>query len=226
MRKIVYCTTCKGRLWQLKKTLPINLHHTGEHVQIVLLDYHSNDNMESYVKENYHQYLTEERLQYFKVITDINGFDMAFAKHIVHLIAQGEVLFNLDADNYIGNTVSELRTLPDNTILLPIMVKDTQTSRCGRIGIARRDYLKYGGYNITIRNMANDDGEFIKQMRHMDMRVRYSNDKSVPIYQNDVIKFENAKRQPAPLPKVVVLQNHTGDQFSIDTIDNTITRTL
>lgn len=53
MKQISYCTTCKGRLWQLKQTLPVNIKLTNDIIDIVLLDYHSDDGSSTWKYSNY-----------------------------------------------------------------------------------------------------------------------------------------------------------------------------
>ena len=89
MKHISYCTTCKGRLWQLKQTLPTNIQSTNAEIEIVLLDYHSQDGLQEYILKNYQEYLADGRLRYYQLVTDVKGFDMAYAKHIVHMLGGG-----------------------------------------------------------------------------------------------------------------------------------------
>ena len=64
MTHVSYCTTCKGRLWQLEQTLPVNIKLANEDIEIVLLDYHSQDGLRDYILENYQEYLADGRLRY------------------------------------------------------------------------------------------------------------------------------------------------------------------
>ena len=54
--KISYCTTCKGRLWQLKQTLEHNLSFTkvGE-FELCILAY-NDDTVEPYLNEAFPEY--------------------------------------------------------------------------------------------------------------------------------------------------------------------------
>lgn len=217
MKTISYCTTCKGRLWQLKQTLPENIKLTTDDIDIVLLDYHSDDGLEEYIKNNYQEYLENGRLKYYKLMTPIDGFDMAFAKHVVHMLAKGEVLFNLDADNHIGNTIEEMQNLPDGKILIPRIVNGTATARCGRVGISRSDYRRIGGYDVEMLGMQNDDGDLVHRAWINGLRFQYSTDHSIPIAQSPEEKMKFIKKElDYSCPTSVSLNDHNGKVVALD----------
>lgn len=200
MTTVSYCTTCKDRLWQLKKTLPFNLATIDKDCDVVLLDYHSTDGLDQYIKDNYKNELDSGKLKYYKLDTPLNGFDMALAKHISHTLATGDVLFNLDADNFVGDTINELKNLKDGTVLIPKIVKGTNTSRCGRIGVTKKDYIKYHGYDVSIRNMSNDDGVFFRKLLKHGVRPISSKDRSIPIAQTQIEKTKHTNYVKFDLP--------------------------
>ena len=151
---------------------------------IVLLDYHSKDGLEDYIKTNYLDELACGKLKYYKLLTPVDGFDMAYAKHIVHMLAEGDKLFNLDADNFIGTSRNEIWRLPLNYLLVSSKLPGTATSRAGRIGINRIDYHRIGGYNYRILGMVNDDGNFVERAINKGLRLTITKDRSIPIQQN------------------------------------------
>ena len=218
MKKISFCTTCKGRLWQLIQTLPENILKTKENeIDILILDYHSDDGLENYITKNYKKYLEDKRLKYFKLITEVKGFDMAFSKHIIHLLAEGDVLFNLDADNTIGPySINSLSNLPKDKILIPKMIKDTDTSRCGRIGIHKENYLLIGGYDKTIRGMAGDDGDLIRRCYLKGIRGLQNPDKEIPIQQSREEKNKYVFQNPEQLPDSVEVKDFFNTVYVVD----------
>lgn len=223
MKKVNYCTTCKGRLWQLKQTLPENIKMTGHNVSLILLDYHSDDGLEEYILDNYTDHIVSGRLVYYKLETPLDNFDMAYAKHIVHLLSDGDVLFNLDADNYIGSTVNELLSLPMGKMLLP-KVPDGYVSRCGRIGVNKDDYLKVGGYDINLHGMVNDDGDFIHRGWLTGLRFIFSEDLSKPVHQTQEQKFIHISDEQYELPNVVTVRDVDNIITTVDVVNNTIVK--
>lgn len=223
MKRISCCTTCKDRLWQLKQTLPANILRTNNDIDIVLLDYHSDDGLEDYIKTNYDQYLHGGQLKYYKLTTPIDGFDMAYAKHIVHLLSSGNKVFNLDADNHIGTTISELNNLPKGKILIPRLVKGTHTARCGRLGMARRDYISTGGYDINIIGMKNDDGDLVHRSWLNGLRFVFSDDTSEPIAQTQEQKFMHIRDEEYVLPTSISVKDHNGINYIVNVLKHTVT---
>lgn len=187
---------------------------TNEAVGIVILDYHSPDGLEKYINDNYSKYLASGRLKYFKLVTELDGFDMAMAKHVVHLLSDADVLFNLDADNFIGTTIPELQSLEYGQVLVSRKTLDTGTARGGRIGVHREDYLRLGGYDKRILGVAGDDGRFVEQAQIRKMRLIWSKDTSIPIPQDvDYKQINVVKREPGfKLPSAVVVKNHLGEE--------------
>ena len=226
MRKISYCTTCKGRLWQLRQTLPINIKQTNKKCDLVLLDYHSEDGLQEYINSNYREYLDDGRLKYYKLLTPIDGFDMAFAKHIVHTLSPSDVLFNLDADNYIGSTLNELAALPLGKILIPKLVNSTHTARCGRIGFNRKDYLKIDGYDMDLHGMTNDDGDIVHRAWLAGIRFIFSEDSSIPVSQSREDKFKYIRKETYMLPDVVEVMNYQGTRLIVNLRNHNINNTI
>ena len=222
MKTISYCTTCKGRLWQPKQTLPTNIKQTNEKCDLVLLDYHSEDGLQEYINSNYREYLDDGRLKYYKLLTPIDGFDMAFAKHIVHTLSHSDVLFNLDADNYIGSTLNELAALPLGKILIPKLVNGTHTARCGRIGFNRKDYLNVGGYDINLHGMTSDDSDIVHRAWLAGIRFIFSEDLSIPVSQSREDKFKYIRKGTYMLPDIVEVMNYQGTRLIVNLRDHNI----
>jgi len=158
--KISYCTNCSNRLWQLKLTIEHNLSFTksGE-VEICVLGY-NDESIEKYLRENYIDYIKDGRLKvkthFDKYIPkDGSSYACGYVKNLAHNMASGEILFNLDADNYIDDAHDFLLSLKENEVLkydtLPL-------GSSGRIGVYRKIYDEIGGYRDVGRA---DDGEFI-----------------------------------------------------------------
>ena len=92
-----YCTTCKGRLWQLRETLAHNLTVIGDDEEIVLVDFDSPDDLGTWVWESFGAEVEAGRLRFFELL-DEAPWHAAKAKNLAHRLARGGFLFNLDAD--------------------------------------------------------------------------------------------------------------------------------
>lgn len=163
--KLSYCTTCHGRVWQLTRTLPHNTKYlkSGD-VELVIVAY-NDDRVKPFLQANYADYLGDGRIRVIehdsdKVFADGRRFSCGYVKDIAHRAGLGDVLFNLDADNFIDDELHQtLLTLPANTLLITKQSEWQPDGRSGRIGCHKSDYGK-----IYYRDKGrNDDGDFMLQ---------------------------------------------------------------
>ena len=168
-----YCTTCHGRLWQLEKTLPHNVQYLSDKVELVIVAY-NDDSVLPFIQNNYADYLGDGRIRVVewnenRIFADGSAWSCGYVKDIAHGQAIGDVLFNLDADNFIDNELHEtLLTLPVNTLLITKQSEWLPDGRSGRIGLNKSDYG-----NIRYRDKGrNDDGDFIHQAISARLQVK------------------------------------------------------
>ena len=163
--ELSYCTTCNNRLWQLAKTLPHNTQYLkcGE-IELVIVAY-NDGSVKPYLQANYADYLSDGRIRVIehnedKIFADGSRWSCGYVKDIAHNKAIGDVLFNLDADNFIDDDLHQtLLTLPPNTLLITKQSEWQADGRSGRIGLHKSDYGK-----IRYRDRGrNDDGDFMLQ---------------------------------------------------------------
>ena len=160
-----YCTTCHSRVWQLKKTLPHNTQYlkSGE-VELVIVTY-NDDSILKFLQTNYVDYLNDGRIRVIehtedKIFSDGSRWSCGYVKDVAHRAGLGDVLFNLDADNFIDDELhSSLLKLPPKTIIVTKQSEWLPDGRSGRIGCHKTDYGK-----IYYRDKGrNDDGDFMLQ---------------------------------------------------------------
>lgn len=162
MKKISFCSTCKGRLWQLKQTLPDNIKKLDDWAEIIILDYLSNDGLRDYIFDNFQSFIENGKLKYYQMVDDF-AYTSAYAKNVSHKLATGDILFNLDADNFIyDGLLYELRKLKDNQLFLPMLGMENE-GILGRLGYTKNTFFRLNGYSENIVGMKGDDG---------DMRLR------------------------------------------------------
>src|SRR4051812_1473901 len=100
---ISFCTTCMGRLHHVRQTLPENLAAVGYNadVEFVLLDYNSADGLEKWVRAEMMGPIATGRLVYWRE-RSARHFLAAHAKNLAAGLSNGNVICNLDADNFLG----------------------------------------------------------------------------------------------------------------------------
>lgn len=180
---ISYCTTCHGRLWQLKQTLDHNLAFTvAGKFELSVLTYNDTDTHE-YLYRYYADYIAAGTLRvksHFedKVFADGSKWSCGYVKDLVHNMARGNVLFNLDADNFIDNDLhAALLSLQANEILITKQSEWQPDGRSGRIGVHSSMYGK-ARYRDKGRS---DDGDFITQCLSLGAKIKQLSCQYAPI---------------------------------------------
>lgn len=161
---ISFCTTCKGRLHHLRETLPANLEANAvyfSHIEFILLDYDSQDGLADWVADHLQEHLRSGLVTYYRM-TDREYFHTAHAKNVTHLLSKGEIICNLDADNYLDSElVLAIREVFQSNSRSIIRGKRRCTR--GRIVINRCDFLTLGGYNEEMQGYGHEDNEFVRR---------------------------------------------------------------
>ncbi len=208
--KISYCTTCKGRLHHLKQTLPANMaaERNNPNVEFVVLDYGSEDGLADWIKQNFQAEMDSGRLRYARYETPY--FKMAHAKNMAHRLATGDVLCNVDADNFIAKDFSKwltsvyekrldtiVTTVPrsiSNGLISVVKRKALGFGRSlgltGRIAISKQSFRELGGYDESFTGWGGEDTNL--SLRARDRGMGYS---GIPTkYWGAVIPHEDQER--------------------------------
>ena len=165
---ISYCTSCKGRRYQLQGTFYHNLMRLREiDAEWVILDYYSNDNLSELLKLPWFKQLFDiEKIKMFRVTEDF-PFEMSLAKNLAHWHASGEILFNLDADNFIDRSYEALNGLKEDQFLWTKGLRDNGTP--GRIGCHRKHFLELNGYNLDYVGAGYEDMDFAYRLQKLNL---------------------------------------------------------
>jgi len=155
-RRISFCTTCKGRLWQLRQTYLLNVETAIEEhddVEFVLVNYMSPDELDDWVSTRLSRV---EGLVYVRLREPL-PWHVCKAKNMGHRATTGDVIVNLDADNFLGEgyvsrVVAEVG--PGNASRLV-----GHPSVGGRIAVHRDDFFAVGGYDESLAPMGHEDND-------------------------------------------------------------------
>lgn len=190
---VSYCITCKNRVGHLQQTLRANLDAEADDpfVEFVLLNYQSEDGLAEWVQANFAAEIANGRLVH-AYHAPAPFFQMAHAKNLAHRIGSGEILCNLDADNFLprGHASMLRETLGDaqNGILVKrkpsslALVFDRQIRRLlhqrrqpsglsGRIAVHREMFMRLGGYDERLSSWGGDDLDFTLRARDAGARI-------------------------------------------------------
>ncbi|MBW2992378.1 glycosyltransferase family 2 protein [Candidatus Woesearchaeota archaeon] len=182
-KKISFCIPCMGRLEHLKKTLPKNIENNMRypHIEFVLLDYNSQDGLEEWVKKNMLAYIKKGILVYYKTF-DPKRFHMSHAKNMTHRLATGDILCNLDADNFLDKDFAFLinekfnkytmiagddskNDLRWNKFCKGIGINPDNTFVWGMLCIKKEHFYEFDGYDESFLPYGHEEVDLYKRIR-------------------------------------------------------------
>ena len=195
--KISFCTTCMNRLHHLKETLPANFANNSTYVNLefILLNYNSKDDIDTWIEKEWMTEIESGRLKYLKTLEPLY-FKYSHAKNMVAKFATGDIICNIDADNFTGpgfaEYINEQFNNKDNIFL--IGGKEGFWDTKGRVCLWKSDFLKLNGYDERILDWGYEDIDFYYRVNNYLGRteVKIEEDKYLQTIKHDEIeKMQN-----------------------------------
>lgn len=218
--KVSFCTTCMGRLHHLKETLPKNLEDNKDHpdVEFMILDYNSQDGLEDWVRSTLGEFLRAGRISYWKEST-AQRWKMPHAKNMAHLLATGEVLCNLDADNLTGPQYASMLSDIFSSAPRSLVTHMHGGGYGGRIAMLREEFLKLRGYDEELSygwGTEDDDLKWRATVAGLSkMELQNPGDYSIPHDDQERLKFmpEWTDLQEAHAKQYLVFEKRAGSSI-------------
>lgn len=163
---ISFCTQVCNRLWQLSKTLLPNLEvlRGTEHQLVIVVYQISTDGVVEFVKNVLHPNL--------KIHFTNDDYDIIKAKNLAHSLADGDYLFNLDADNFISPaTINMILNNQNSTIHNWSGL--FQDGSYGRIGTTKDKFISVGGYPSYMSLAAVHDEVLLQNLAALSKVVNF-----------------------------------------------------
>jgi hypothetical protein len=215
--KISFCTTCKDRIGHLRETLAENIRHNppgrNYDVEFVLLDYNSPDGLKDWIlgDRTLKPHREDGTLRYVS-FPGAGKFNPAPAKNMACRAATGDILCNLDGDNFLGPGFAAMlahtfRETPSALVVpaLALFLNKTQ-EECGfygRIALRKEDFFRLGGYDETRwKGWGPEDDDFINRATAMGLAPRPFHD---PAFTRTIV-HANAVRVVRGSPEEVKTQ--------------------
>ncbi|MBW2998475.1 glycosyltransferase [Candidatus Woesearchaeota archaeon] len=222
--KISFCISCMGRLNHIKKTLKTNILNNKDYknVEFLLLDYNSQDGLKKWVFQNLRKYIKDGTLVYYQT-REPKEFHMSNAKNIAHILASGDVVCNLDADNYTGKHFAKYINYACNKNKGIIGCFKDYTNQAlgfnesgwgGRIFMFKEDFEKLGGYDEGFDGWGHEDNDFynraikfglkrsfipicfLKAIKHSDeVRIKNMSNVKLQLNNTDFVEYNNKKNR-------------------------------
>jgi glycosyltransferase involved in cell wall biosynthesis len=145
-----------NRLFHLKQTIIENIKQasTYSEVEFVLLDYNSQDGLETWVKENLSEYIKSGIVKFYQT-KEPKYWCAAHAKNIAHKMATGDILVNIDSDIRIPEGFCEyIKDLFSSGQRLVMSFESSDPygydGCAGIVGAKREDFYSVNGYDESI----------------------------------------------------------------------------
>lgn len=195
-QKISFCTVCMNRLSFLKETLPKNIEDNLEYgnLEFIVLNYNSADEIDEWINTEMSQYIQQGILKYIKT-TEPKYFLRSHSKNVVSRQASGDIICNVDADNFIGKGFAEFINesfSKDQNIYL-FVDENTERDCCGRICLTKDDFTTLRGYDEDLKGYGFEDFDLRNRLELLGRKVvRIPKEKFLnAITHTDVERLEN-----------------------------------
>jgi len=168
------CTTIKDRFEHLSKTLPRNIadNESYHNCEFVLLDYDCPDSRTSeWVQDELSEHLETGRLSYYH-FPNAPAYHAAHSRTLAFRLARGDVLCNVDADNFTGKGFAAYVS----AVLTParVFIQGPCDGRGlgGRVCVRRHDWEAVGGYDERFQNWGGEDVDLANRLRMLGLRKK------------------------------------------------------
>jgi hypothetical protein len=153
-----------GRLHHLKETLPRNLSDNADYddVEFVILDYNSPDGILTWMNQAMADPMASGKVVYWREAS-ARRWNMPHAKNVAHLLATGDVVCNLDADNLTGAGYAAKIADEFSSRERALVVHPMGGGSGGRVAVRRRDFIALRGYDETLSHGWGREDDDLKQ---------------------------------------------------------------
>ncbi|MGV3641258.1 MAG: glycosyltransferase family 2 protein [Adhaeribacter sp.] len=166
--KISFCITCMNRLFQLKQTIFKNLQDNESYpnCEFIIVNYHSQDGLHEWVEKHLQPEIEIGRIKYYHT-KEAAGWHAAHAKNLAHFLSTGDIVCNLDGDNFTGKDfafyINYLYQQKAGKDLLLNFRKDKYYGTYGRICLSRKAFTHLGGYDEDLHAIGGEDTDLVER---------------------------------------------------------------
>jgi len=172
--KVSFVTTCMDRLNDLSKTLLYNIETNKKYknLEFVIIDYNDKSGLGDWLKLNMMRHIESGLISYYRT-EEPEFFSMAHSRNIGYKVAAGDIVNNLDSDNYALNFSASVEHQPDECLAEYINRMANQMPQKaifakgkrglhGRIGFFKDEFInELGGYDESFTGYGHDDHDLL-----------------------------------------------------------------
>lgn len=168
------CTPIKDRLEHIKQTFIKNIEDSESYpnCEFVLLNYNCPDpRTDEWAKTVLKPYIDAGKVNYY-YYPEVEFFSQSHSRNLLFRLAQGEIVCNVDADNFIGEgfidyTAAALHN--GNTVL----VGPSASGATGRICVKKEHWEKVGGYDEHFKGWGAEDRDFTNRLAMIGLKKKH-----------------------------------------------------
>jgi len=195
-RKISLCTACMNRLHDLMVTLPVNIYHNRDYpkIEFVVLNYNSKDKLDEWMRDYMLPYIRAGILVYVHTV-EPEFFAMSHSRNVAFKVATGDIINNVDADNFTGRGFAEaLNLLAEVRPEKAVFTGATRLTH-GRLGFYKNDWQALGGYDESLVGYGWEDNNLLLRAMKVGFKVmawrRWKDgfDERIPTSNEDSVRY-------------------------------------
>lgn len=208
--KISFCITCMSRFQQLKAVLPYNLNQNRKYkknIEIVLVNFITNNigkKIDKWIRTNFKKDIKSGYLKYY-VSYNLDSWHASICKNTAHKYGKGQLLYNLDCDNYLNpNEVSFLLKQNLNNLLYYGWSGKSYDGTAGRVCLSAKYFYYLGGYNEYFYPSGYQDMDLLRRCEtYLNRRaIRNKQIKNTAIKNTKLENIKNVKYNLLPWNKM------------------------
>jgi hypothetical protein len=162
-----------NRMHHLKQTLPVNIAENQDdpNLEFVVLNYNSGDDMDQWMRTHMDRHIASGLVKYYRT-NEPKSFSLAHSKNMATKLAEGDIICNMDADNFAGpgyvRWVRERFAEAGLDILITTIRKDSIPYRDqgGKLCFTKDLFTSLKGYDESLLGYGMDDVELSYRMEN------------------------------------------------------------
>lgn len=165
-RSVSLCTSVKDRLDHLQKTVLKNIADNEDYsdCEFLILNYNCpNPDTEVWIRDALMPYILSGKVNYY-FFPDASTFDRSHARNLAFRLSKGDIICNVDADNFIGKGfVAYVSAMLSGQKAFLCGPRDGR-SLGGRICVKREDFEATRGFDERFKSWGPEDLDFTRRL--------------------------------------------------------------
>jgi glycosyltransferase involved in cell wall biosynthesis len=149
-----------NRISHIKETLLKNIEDniSYEKLEFILLDYNSSDGLEEWIKSKLAKYIDNGILKYHRT-SEPKSFHRSHSRNVALKLGSGDILCNLDADNFLGNDFASYVNYNFSFNKDVFLTSGFKNGSYGKICVKKEHFLKIKGYDERMSGWGYEDDD-------------------------------------------------------------------